>query len=108
MDQGLAASAAPLAVTSLLALSGKTSIDEAIGYGFLARCAYITESLMTGKYKELNVPTVPHVVIYLILLGTAFGLLSGNANSEAMAKIVSILLAGHGALLFVNPRIVGE
>lgn len=104
----MAASAAPLAVTSLLALSGKTSIDEAIGYGFLARCAYITESLMTGKYKELNVPTVPHVVIYLILLGTAFGLLSGNANSEAMAKIVSILLAGHGALLFVNPRIVDD
>lgn len=108
MGHGMASSAASLATTSLLTLYDKTSVEEAIGYGFLARCAYMTESLLTSKYKELGVPTVPHVVIYLILLGTAFGLISGNSECSALAKVVSILLAGHGGLLLVNPRIEGD
>ena len=108
LGHGLASSATSLAVTSLLALTGKTSAEAAIGYGFLARCAYMTDSLLTGTYKELGVPTVPHVVIYLILLGTAFGLISGNANYVDLAKVVSLLLAGHGGLLLVNPRTDGK
>jgi hypothetical protein len=109
LGHGLASSATSLAVTSLLALTGKTSVAEAIGYGFLARCAYMTDSLLTGKYKELDVPTAPHVVIYLILLGTAFGLISGNADYNVdLAKVVSVLLAGHGGLLLVNPRTDGK
>ncbi|KAL7477265.1 hypothetical protein ACHAW6_003078 [Cyclotella cf. meneghiniana] len=104
LGHGLGSSAASLAVTSYLSLSGRTSIDEAIGFGILTRCAYMTEMLLTGKYKELGVPTVPHVTIFLILLVTANGLLSGKDYGE-LAKVVSILLAGHGGLLFLNPRI---
>lgn len=107
LGHGLGSSAASLAVTSYLSLSGRTSIDEAIGFGILTRCAYMTEMLLTGKYKELGVPTVPHVTIFLILLVTANGLLSGKDYGE-LAKVVSILLAGHGGLLFLNPRIDGE
>jgi hypothetical protein len=105
LGHGMASSATSLAVTSLLALTGKASVNEAIGYGILARCAYLTEALLTGKHKELGIPTMPHVVMYLVLLGTAFGLLSGNADYENAGKVVSLLLAGHGALLFLNPRI---
>lgn len=108
LGHGLASSASSLAVTSLLALFGKTSTDEAIAYGFLTRGAFMTEMLLTGKYKELGVPSVPHLAIYLILLATSFCLLSGNANANAAAKIIAILLSGHGALLFTNPRIDGE
>ena len=104
LGHGLGSSAAALAVTSLLVLSEKTSVDEAIGYGMLTRCAYMTEMLLTDKYKELGVPTVPHITMYLILLGTAFGLIS-DSDYGALAKVVSILLAGHGSLLFLSPRI---
>lgn len=107
LGHGLGSSAASLAVTSYLSLSGRTSIDEAIGFGLLTRCAYMTEMLLTGKYKDLGVPTVPHVTIFLILLVTANGLLSGKHCGE-LTKVVSILLAGHGGLLFLNPRIDGE
>jgi hypothetical protein len=108
LGHGLAASAATLSVTSLLALSGKTSVDEAIGYGLLARCAFLTEMLLTNKYKELGASTTPHVLMYAILLGTAYGLLSGDWDSSGAAKAVSIVLAGHGALLYLNPRILGD
>jgi len=105
MGHGIASSAASLAVTSLLALTGTTSVEEAVGFGMLARSAYMTEMLLTGKYKELGVPTVPHVIVYLLLLATAFGLLSGNADGVTLAKVVSVILAGHGGLLCLNPRI---
>ncbi|KAK1747570.1 hypothetical protein QTG54_001533 [Skeletonema marinoi] len=105
MGHGIASSAASLAVTSLLALTGTTSVEEAVGFGMLARSAYMTEMLLTGKYKELGVPAVPHVIVYLLLLGTAFGLLSGNADGVTLAKVVSVILAGHGGLLCLNPRI---
>lgn len=108
LGHGLGSSAATLAVTAYLATSGKTSVNEAIGFGLLTRCAYMTEMLLMGKYTQLDVPTVPHVTIYVILLATAFGLLSGNSDYAALAKVVSIVLAGHGGLLFLNPRIDGE
>lgn len=65
----------------------------------------MTEMLLGGKYTELDVPTTPHLIVYVILLVTAFGLLSGDAGYDALAKVVSVVLAGHGALLFLNPRI---
>lgn len=108
LGHGVASSAASLAVTSLLALTGKTSIEEAIGFGMLARSAFMTEMLLTGKYKQLGVPTAPHVVVYLFLLGTAFRLLNANSDSVTLAKVVSVILAGHGGLLFLNPRIDGK
>lgn len=108
LGHGLGSSAASLAVTGFLATSGKISVNEAIAYGILTRCAYMTEMLLSGKYTELDVPTTPHVVIYLVLLVTAFGLLSGNSGYDALAKVVSVVLAGHGALLFLNPRIDGK
>ena len=108
LGHGMAASAASLAVTSLLALSGTTSTKEAIGYGFLARCAYMTEMLLTNKYEDLGVPVLPHIVVYLLLLTTSGGLIGGAADGGTMAKVMSLLLAGHGALLFANPRIDGE
>lgn len=104
LGHGLASSASSLAVTSLLALFGKASTEEAIAFGFLARAAFMTEMLLTGKYKELGVPSVPHLTVYLLLLATSFALLSGNSDSMAAAKLLSVLFAGHGALLFVNPR----
>ena len=106
LGHGLGSSAATLAVTGLVAFSSE-NVNEAIAYGILTRCAYMTEMLLTGKYTELDVPTTPHVVIYLVLLGTAFGLLSGDSGYDALAKVVSVVLAGHGALLFLNPRIDG-
>ena len=108
LGHGIASSAASLAITSLLALTDTTSVEEAIGFGILARSAYMTEMLLTGKYKELGVPTVPHVMVYLLLLATAFCLISGNSDGTTLAKLVSVLLAGHGSLLFLNPRIDGE
>ena len=108
LGHGIGSSASSLAVTSLLASTGTTSTEEAIGYGILTRCAYMTEMLLTNKYKELGVPTTPHITIYLILLVAAFGLVSDNSDYVGLAKVVSIVLAGHGGLLFLNPRIDGK
>ena len=108
LGHGLASSAASLAVTSLLTLFGKTSTEEAIAFGFLSRAVFMSEMLLTGKYKDLGVPQVPHMLINLILLGTAFSLLSGQGDYMAAAKLISIVLCGHGALLFLNPRIDGK
>ena len=108
LGHGLGSSAATLAVTGYLATSGKTSVNEAIAFGILTRCAYMTEMLLCGKYTELDVPVTPHILIYVFLLVTAYGLLSGDSGYDALAKVVSIVLAGHGALLFLNPRIDGK
>ena len=108
LGHGLGSSAATLAVTGYLATSGKTSINEAIAYGILTRCAYMTEMLLCGKYTELDVPVTPHILIYVFLLVTAYGLLSGDSGYDALAKVVSVVLAGHGALLFLNPRVDGK
>lgn len=108
LGHGVASSAASLAVTSLLALTGTTSIEEAIGFGMLTRSAFMTEILLTGKYKQLGVPTAPHIVVYLFLLVTAFGLLNSNSDCVTLAKVVFVILAGHGGLLFLNPRINGK
>ncbi|KAL9179123.1 hypothetical protein ACHAXT_000165 [Thalassiosira profunda] len=78
LGHGLATSAAALAVTSLLALSGTTT------------------------YEEMGVPVTPHVVIFLVLLGTAVGMISGGSDYGALAKVVSLLLAGHGGLFLVR------
>jgi hypothetical protein len=108
LGHGFASSASALAVTSLLALFGKASTEEAIAYGFLTRGAFMTEMLLNGKCKELGMPSIPYLTLYLILLATSFSLLSGNGEPMVPAKILSILLAGHGALLYLNPRINGE
>lgn len=108
LGHGLASSAASLAVTSLLTLFGKTSTEEAIAFGFLTRAVFMSEMLLTGKYQQLGVPQVPHMLIYLILLGTSFSLLSGQGDYMAAAKLISVVLCGHGALLFLNPRIDGK
>ena len=34
--------------------------------------------------------------------------MTGDSGYDALAKVVSIVLAGHGALLFLNPRIDGK
>ena len=68
----------------------------------------MTEMLLNNKYEELGVPILPHMVIYVLLLTTAGGLVGAYKDCGTMAKVVSILLAGHGALLFANPRIDGE
>lgn len=107
LGHGLGSSAATLSATGYLAFSSKISTNEAIAYGILTRCAYMTEMLLTGKYTELDVPLTPHVVIYLVLLATAFGLLSGDSSYDALAKVVLVVLSGHGALLFLNPRLDG-
>lgn len=108
LGHGLASSAASFAVMSLLALFGKTSTEEAIAFGYLTRAIFMSEMLLTGKYKDLGVPQAPHVLIYLILLGTAFSLMSGQGDYMAAAKLISVVLCGHGALLFLNPRIDGK
>eukprot|EP00567_Pseudictyota_dubia_P014488 CAMPEP_0197446520 /NCGR_PEP_ID=MMETSP1175-20131217/11453_1 /TAXON_ID=1003142 /ORGANISM="Triceratium dubium, Strain CCMP147" /LENGTH=283 /DNA_ID=CAMNT_0042977653 /DNA_START=85 /DNA_END=936 /DNA_ORIENTATION=+ len=104
LGHGMAASALSLSVMSLLALFEKCSTQEAIAYGFLTRGAFMTEMLLNGKYKELGVPSAPHLAIYLAILATSFALLSGKFEPMNAAKIISVLLSGHGALLFLNPR----
>lgn len=108
LGHGMASSASSLAVTSLLALTDATTVEEALGYGFLARAAFMTNMLANKKYEDLGVPTAPHVAIFAILLFTAYALLSGNSEYNALAKVVSIVLAGHGGLLFLNPRVGGK
>ena len=106
MGHGLGLSASSLATTSLLTLASTASVEEAIEYGFIARCAYMTEFLASCRYEDLGVSTIPHVIIYFVLLGTAVGMLSGNSEYFIpLAKVVSILLAGYGALLSFNPRV---
>ena len=51
---GVAASAATTAVSTYLATSGKTSIEQAIGYGFIARLVSMTTMFLNDKYHELG------------------------------------------------------
>ena len=56
MGHRVASFALSLDLTSLLALSDKKFAEEAIIYGLLlARGAFVSEMLLSNKYKELDV-----------------------------------------------------
>lgn len=101
---GLAASAATTAVSTYLATSGKTSIEQAIGYGFIARLVSMASMVLNNKYHELGMNNAIFLGMMTVLAGTTYCLFSGKADAMALTKLVSMLLFFHGVFLYLNPE----
>lgn len=102
---GLAASAATTAVSTFLATSGKTSIEEAIGYGFIARLMSMALMFLNNKYHELGMNNAMFGGMFAVLTGTTYFLFSGKGDGMVLTKLVSMLLFFHGAFLYLNPEV---
>lgn len=101
---GLAASAATTGVSTYLATSGKTSIEEAIGYGFIARLVSMATMFATNKYHELGMNNAMFLSMFVALLGTTYCLFAGKGDAKGLTKLISLLLAFHGEFLYLNPE----
>lgn len=101
---GLAASAATTAVSTYLATSGKTSVEEAIGYGFIARLLSMATMFATNKYHELGMNNAMFGGMFLVLAVTTYCLFTGTGDALGLTKLVSLLLAFHGEFLYLNPE----
>lgn len=101
---GIGASAATMAVSTYLAISGTSSIEKAIGYGFVARLVSMTVMIITNKYHELGMNNAMFGTMWAMLAVTTYGLFSGNWEPMALTQLVSLLLGFHGAFLFLKPE----
>lgn len=101
---GVAASAATTAVSTYLATSGKTSIEQAIGYGFIARLVSMTTMFLNDKYHELGMNTAMFAGMYAVLAATTYCLFTGTGDAMGLTKLVSLLLLFHGEFLYLNPE----
>lgn len=101
---GLAASAATTAVSTYLSTSGKTSVEEAIGYGFIARLMSMATMFATNKYHELGMNNGMFGGMFAIVAAATYCLFSGKGDAMALTKLVSLLLFIHGEFLYLNPE----
>jgi hypothetical protein len=102
---GVAASAATTAVSTYLATSGKTSIEQAIGYGFIARLVSMALMVLNNKYHELGMNNAMFGGMMAVLSATTYCLFSGKCDGMALTTLVSMLLFFHGAFLYLKPEV---
>jgi hypothetical protein len=100
---GIGASAATMAISLYLAVSGVTSKEEAIGFGFLARLLSMTVLVVTHQSKELGMNSTLFVLVWVAMAVTTFALFTGNWEMLTLVKFVSLLLGVHGFFLYGNP-----
>lgn len=101
---GIGASAATTAISTYLAVSGTSSVKEAIGYGFMARLVSMTVMIITNKYHELGMNNAMFGTMWAILAVTTYALFSGNWEPMVLTQLVSLLLGFHGSFLFLRPE----
>uniref|UniRef100_A0A7S2MSX5 Uncharacterized protein n=1 Tax=Helicotheca tamesis TaxID=374047 RepID=A0A7S2MSX5_9STRA len=104
---GISSSAFSLFLTSYFTIiaadKSTVSTEHAIAYGFLARCVFLTKFIATEKYTSLGWSSVPFVSLWVLQMVVSYALLSGVENAMILAKMLLILLAGYGALMFLDP-----
>ena len=101
---GIGASAATAAISTYLATSGTTPVEEAIGFGFVARLVSMTIMIITNNYHELGMNNAMFGAMWAILAATTYALFSGKWEPMALTQLVSLLLGFHGAFLYLKPE----
>jgi hypothetical protein len=101
--RGIGASAANMAISLYLAVSGVTSKEEAIAFGFLARLLCMTVLVGNHQTKELGMNSTLFVLVWVAMAVTTFALFTGNWEMLTLVKFVSLLLGVHGFFLYGNP-----
>jgi hypothetical protein len=100
---GIGASAANLSISLYLAVSDITTLNQAIGYGFLARLLSMTVLLLTNQSKDLGMNGTIFMATWLAVAATTFTLFTGELEPMIWAKVVSLLFGVHGFFLYCNP-----
>ena len=102
---GIGSSAATVAVSLFLAASGRTSVEQAIAYGFAARLISMTLMILTDGEKKVGMTFSMFGVLWLVLTGTVYSLLTGMGDALTLSKVVSMVLLIHGLFLYLKPSV---
>ncbi|CAB9514429.1 expressed unknown protein [Seminavis robusta] len=100
---GIGASAATIAAANLLALSGKTSVERAIGYGVAARILSMTLMMLANDERVVGMTLKAFGVAWAVLVLIVYSLFSGSGDALALTKVASIVLGIHGLYLYLKP-----
>jgi hypothetical protein len=103
---GIGASAATIAVATLLAVTGKTSVAQAIGYGFAARMLSMTLMILTNDESKVGMTLPMFGVMWVFLAGIVYSLFAGLGEALTLAKLASVALAIHGLYLYSAPDMI--
>jgi len=106
--QAVGAHAAGVAVTNYLATTGKTSINEAIGYGLLARIILMIKIALTHSELVKTFNLFPTVLVLGVSSTITYGLISGNLDASLCGKVVASLLALGGVTCFTSPDFIAK
>lgn len=104
----LGASAATISISGFLAVTGKTSVNEAVGYGLGARLAVATYLIATGKHTDLGVPKPMVGTMWALLTYTVWALFQGRDEGVPLAQVVSLMIASIGYCMWSKPECVVE
>ena len=102
---GIGSSAATIAVSIFLAASGRTSVEQAIAYGFAARLISMTLMILTDGEKRVGMKFSMFGVLWLVLTGTVYCLFTKTGDPLTLSKVVSMVLLIHGLFLYLKPSV---
>lgn len=102
---GIGSSAATVAVSLFLTASGHTSVEQAIAYGFAARLISMTLMILTDGEKKVGMTFSMFGVLWLVLTGTVYSILTGMGDALTLSKVVSMVLLIHGLFLYLKPSV---
>jgi len=101
---GIGASATTTAIALGLSVSGTTSVEEAVAYGFVGRLVSMTAMIVTNKYHELGMNNAMFGTMWTMLAVTTYALFTGKWEPRTLTQLVSMLLGFHGAFLYLKPE----
>jgi len=106
MMNSVGASAATVALSTYLAVTGKTSIEEAVGYGLGARLLSLTRLLLTERYVQLGMTKAMVGSMWVLLAVTVYALFQGMDEAKPLAQVASLMIAFHGLGLVTKAEAV--
>lgn len=102
---GIGSSAATIATSLFLAATEGASLELAIGYGFAARLLAMTLMILTDGERKVGMTLSMFGVMWLVLTGTVYSLLTRTGDPLTLAKVVSLVLFIHGLFLYLKPSV---
>lgn len=100
---GIGASAATVAVSTYLANSG-LAVHEAIGYGLVARLLSVALMMLTKDHQHVGMTLGIVGVMWVVLATTTVLLFQDHEYAFDLTKLVSLILAVHGGILYLAPE----
>jgi hypothetical protein len=103
---GIGASAATIAVANFLAVTGRSSVSQAIGYGYAARLLSMTVMILTNDERKVGMTLPMFGIMWVFVGGIVYSLFAGLKEALTLSKVASVVLAIHGLYLYSAPDMI--